>query len=393
MSTAFTRTLRKLDADTGRWGVCGVLAAAALAGAFGLWCTLTQVTLYEVAATARIEAGQAAYSVASSVAGRVTRSRLAIGREVSEGEILVELDSTAERLQIHEELTHQQALRTQAAALRDQVDAEENARSRERTTAGSGREETKAQSREADVAASHAEAEERRDYQLYSEKLLARRDYEQALAEARRLRAIADSKVFAVERTGQDQLTRESDRGARIQGLLTQIAALEAQIPASQAAIDRIQHEIDRRLVRAPMAGKLGDAAILRPGAVIKEGDKLGAVVPACELHAVAQFPADAAIGRIQPGQKSVIRLDGFPWIQYGTLSARVTRVANEIRDGAVRVEFSIDPSSAARIPLQHGLPGAVEVEVERITPWKLVMRHAGRQWSAPRETSASEEN
>jgi hypothetical protein len=99
--TAFTRTLRKLDADTGRWGVCGVLAAAALAGAFGLWCTLTQVTLYEVAATARIEAGQAAYPVASSVAGRVTQSRLTIGREVSQGEILVELDSTAERLQIH----------------------------------------------------------------------------------------------------------------------------------------------------------------------------------------------------------------------------------------------------------------------------------------------------
>jgi membrane fusion protein (multidrug efflux system) len=61
-----------------------------------------------------------------------------------------------------------------------------------------------------------------------------------------------------------------------------------------------------------------------------------------------------------------------------------VAKVASEVRDGAVRVELVIDQVSARRIPLQHGLPGSVEIEVERTTPWTLLMRHAGRRWAEP---------
>ena len=35
-------------------------------------------------------------------------------------------------------------------------------------------------------------------------------------------------------------------------------------------------------------------------------------------------------------------------------------------------------------IPLQHGLPGTVEVEVDRVSPAALVLRHAGRMLSTP---------
>jgi membrane fusion protein (multidrug efflux system) len=44
-----------------------------------------------------------------------------------------------------------------------------------------------------------------------------------------------------------------------------------------------------------------------------------------------------------------------------------------------VRVELEVlaDPTSA--IPLQHGLPGTVEIEVERLLPAKLVLRIAGK--------------
>jgi membrane fusion protein (multidrug efflux system) len=118
---------------------------------------------------------------------------------------------------------------------------------------------------------------------------------------------------------------------------------------------------------------------------VVQEGEKLGAIVPLGRLRAVAQFPPSAALGRIRLGQRARVRLDGFPWAQYGSIPATVSRVAGEVRDGQVRVELSIAPAAASRVPLQHGLPGSVEVEVERLTPAALVLRTAGRLLAAPR--------
>lgn len=71
--------------------------------------------------------------------------------------------------------------------------------------------------------------------------------------------------------------------------------------------------------------------------------------------------------------------MDGFPWTEYGTLTATVTEVATELRDGKARIELSVQTSPAPRIPLQHGLPGRAEIEIERVSPATLVLRAAGR--------------
>src|SRR5579864_9610177 len=98
----------------------------------------------------------------------------------------------------------------------------------------------------------------------------------------------------------------------------------------------------------------------------------------------IAQFPPPAAFGRIRPGQPARLRLEGFPWAQYGTVTATVSRVAGEVRDGRVRVELLVNPQSASRIPLQHGMPGSVEVQVENVSPAALALRAAGQMIGEP---------
>src|SRR5205823_13229249 len=100
-------------------------------------------------------------------------------------------------------------------------------------------------------------------------------------------------------------------------------------------------------------------------------------------------FNPPEAVGRIQPGQRARMRLEGFPWTQFGSVSATVTNVASEIRDHHIRVELRVDPNPNARVRLQHGLPGSVEVQVERISPASLVLRMVGRYLAAPRSTTA----
>jgi membrane fusion protein (multidrug efflux system) len=102
----------------------------------------------------------------------------------------------------------------------------------------------------------------------------------------------------------------------------------------------------------------------------------------------VAHFPA-ASVERIHPGRPARIRLEGFPWTQYGALAANVADVGNEPSEGLIRVELTLAPGHASPIPLGHGLPGSAEVEVERVSPAVLVLRAAG-QLLAIRGASAS---
>ena len=74
--------------------------------------------------------------------------------------------------------------------------------------------------------------------------------------------------------------------------------------------------------------------------------------------------------------QPARMRLQGFPWAQYGTISATVSSVGSEVRDGRVRVELLVN-ESGSRIPIQHGLPGSLEVRVEYATPASLTLRGA----------------
>jgi multidrug resistance efflux pump len=150
------------------------------------------------------------------------------------------------------------------------------------------------------------------------------------------------------------------------------------------ATVERLAHEIERRRIRAPMAGRLGEVAELRTGSVVREGDRLAAVVPLGDLQVVADFLPPSALGRVRPGQPARLRLEGFPWTQYGSLAATVSRVASEVRSGRIRVELSVDSKGASPIPLQHGLPGTVEVQVERVTPATLVLRAAGKLLARP---------
>ena len=93
-------------------------------------------------------------------------------------------------------------------------------------------------------------------------------------------------------------------------------------------------------------------------------------------VRIVARFAPDT-VGRLRAGQEAHLRLDAFPWMQHGTVAARVRTVATEPDGGAIRVELEIG-DGAPGLPLEHGQTGTVEVDVERASPAELVLRAAG---------------
>lgn len=385
MPTAFLRTRNALERDRFSRAALGVCLGLAILGGWAAWCLLGRLTLYEVSDSARIEVDRSPYAVQSPLLGRITASHLATGKKVQADEVLVELEASTERLSVREEQTRLSAVLPEVEALRRQIAAEESAREEERKATQAAIEEAHARARQAEAPAQYNAAEEDRLKRLRESGLIAEREYQKGRADAKESSLNVEREKLAIDRIQREQRTRETDREARIRGLQAEISRLEGQASTSRAAISKLENQIGLRTIRAPISGTLAEAAVLRVGGVLKEGDKIGVIVPDGRMIIVAQFPPPAAMGRLAPGQPAQLRLDGFPWMQWGTVAAKVDRVAGEVRDGTVRVELLVDDSKPSRIPIQHGLPGAVEVAVERVTPATLILRTAGSMLSAPR--------
>ena len=98
--TPFIRTVRSLDSDHPTPQIIGLLLAIALLGAWGCWFMLSRVSLYETSSFASLQAEYEPHPVDAAVSGRVTKAALVAGREVALGELLVELDASAETLDV-----------------------------------------------------------------------------------------------------------------------------------------------------------------------------------------------------------------------------------------------------------------------------------------------------
>ena len=379
-TTVFARTFQRLLADRG--GVSKTLLTSALAvmGAWTLWAVHSQVTLYEVTPEARVELDSATYPVQSPLQGRVIRANLYVGQTVHRGDVMVEIDAAPQQLQIQEQNVRAGGLEAERNRLKLEVGAEESARAEERGSAQLAAEEGKNRVLEAEAAARFAEAEFHRAQNLQVNGLIPPRELERAEAEARQKRAALDSTESAARRLPQEQTTRDRERDVIIQRLHSQMGALEEQWNSAHATISSLQYEVERRKIRAAIDGRVGEAVTLRAGAVVDEAQNLGSIVPAGRLHVVAQFPAEIALGRIREGQSGALRLEAYPWAEFGVVNASVSQVAREIRDGRVRVELDIRPGSGFRGHLEHGMPGSVEIAVEHLNPILLVLRTAG-QW------------
>jgi membrane fusion protein (multidrug efflux system) len=385
MPSPFSRTIRSINAESSRLSTIASLASAAILGGWALWFVAARVAIYETSESARLEVDSAAHPIEAAAAGRVIKTSLAIGREVQAGEVLVELESDSQRLQLIEEEARVAAVSAQLAALRDQTVAERQVQTETQAAAPVALDEAKARYDEAVAVARAAAEEHNRLARLRADGLVAELNVIKAKAEADRLQAAADALKLAINRQDKDQRAKQSGQQAVVENLNRDAATLEGEIKTRTAIIERLKHEIERRVIRAPASGKLGETATLQPGQFVREGDKLGAVVPDGKLRAVAEFAPSAAMGRVRAGQRAHLRLDGFAWTEYGQVSGTVSRVASEQRSGRVRVELAVNPESAPLIPSQHGLPGKVEIEIERVSPAELALRSVGKMLSQKR--------
>lgn len=385
MSAPFSQTLRALAADGYGRALAALVAAVVLLGAWGAWAVGARVTVVETTELARLEVQAAPHAVDTEIGGRVAVNRLLVGREVAAGEVLVELEATGERLRLSQAKARLAGLGPQRTAVLAQVEAEAGARASDRQAARHAIEEAQARTVEASSSAELAREASRRAEELHGRGALPELELSRARSEASRGEAATSAQRADVSRLERDREARQQDARARRAERQRQLADLDAQIVVARAEVAAVEAELDRRRIRAPIAGRIGEAEPLEVGRVLGAGQRLATILPPGALRVVAEFAPASALGRLRPGQPGRLRLAGYPWTEYGTVAVTVDRVAAEARYGRLRVELAPQADPRSRIPLQHGLVGSVEVEVEAVSPATLVLRAAGKLLAASR--------
>ncbi len=379
METSFARTLRSMRNERSRLPLFVAALAAGLLAGWGVWFARAPVRVFAVTTSARLEVGASARRVAALSAGRVAALHVALGNRVRPGDVLFELDARDAELELEEARARLPALAARRESLEREFETEtERAATLER--AGQAElEELSAWIRRAQSSAATARDEAARFETLHADGLIAD-------AQALRLANQADGEEsqrealhHQRERRGMELEDRLEEVRARLERLRGECAGVEGELACTRAAIERLEHAVTERFVRAPIDGHVGALSEHRPGDVVRAREELAVVVPDGELDIVAEFPVAEAAGRIAAGQPARMRLDGFPWAQHGSLGARVTAVAAEPSGSNLRVELEVLDAEAFSVSLRHGMTGVVEVTVEEVSPCVLVLRSVGR--------------
>lgn len=378
--TSFARTMRAIDADGLSPALLAVILVAGLGGVWTCWLVMARVPVYQLSESARLEV-ERVHPVAATTVGRVTSSALVLGTRVNVGDVLLEVEADREWLATVGERTKLKTLGGEVTELGREIAAEQQAIDDARRATEAGVAEAQQRVLAAQAAAEGAGDKLKRSTALASDGLLpaadlesARADYQAKAAELRGARA-------GIVKLNAEQVAAERDRRGRLAALLRERVSLEGLRAAAISTVALTERETERRRIRAPVSGRLGEVNPVQIGAVIREGEQLASIIPDGQVKVVADFAAPA-LGRLRPGQHARLRLDGFPWTQYGYVLASVRSVASETRAQRVRVELDVQRDAESQIPLEHGMPGAAEIEVERVAPFELIMRALGHALS-----------
>jgi hemolysin D len=124
------------------------------------------------------------------------------------------------------------------------------------------------------------------------------------------------------------------------QNLQSQLAALDAEFDSTiktnqrqmiqvDSQLNQVQLDLENQDLRAPVDGVVFNLGPKLPGVVAQPGQALLQVVPSESLTARIQV-ANADIANIRVGMPVDVRIDAYPFTEYGSIKGVVTKVGSE---------------------------------------------------------------
>jgi membrane fusion protein (multidrug efflux system) len=179
--------------------------------------------------------------------------------------------------------------------------------------------------RRAEVATSQAQLQQQLAAVEQAESLLAgdQVDATFAAGEAERYRRLAATGAETAEKLAQminrrdrSDATVRSDKAALLasqrqaQTMRVQIEQARAQVEAAAASIHEADLDVDNTLVRASIAGRVGDLTV-RVGQYVQPGTRMLTLVPVQDIYVVANFK-ETQLAAMRAGQHASVAVDAL---------------------------------------------------------------------------------
>ena len=374
----FEQTAGALEREPHQRWIGAIALGLALVALWAVWLCTAELSVQLTTEQARLEVSALVHPVRAEVGGRVVRSAAILDRPVHEGDVVLELDAREARLAVEEAEARIAANQQILADLRRLASAERAVIEQIAVARDAAIDETDARAGQAAVAARYSKLQAEAEAELQAQGFASELDSLRLQYEAKGQRSLVRAQRLASRRLAEDHQTSIMQQRVELEHVELRASEIMAAIAADHATIRRLELDIERRTIRAPVDGRLGWVGEMSTGLVVEAGEPIATVIPPGELRIVADFPARGAHGRIRPGQRATLRLDAYPWTQYGVVTGEVARVGSEPSEDRLRVEVRLDAEQPEALVLEHGLGGSLEVVVERVTPLTLLLRAVG---------------
>jgi len=158
--------------------------------------------------------------------------------------------------------------------------------------------------------------------------------------------------------TGLDVIARDSEKA--VQSFLSEdaqkLSDAERRVEDASQRLAKAQATVDHLTLRAPIAGRVQSSVIVNVGQVVTSGQEIMRVVPEDSKLEIEAYVLNKDIGFVHVGQEAVVKVESFPFTRYGSIKARVMRIA---KDAIPSPDASAIEGDPARAPNASGFAGA----------------------------------
>ena len=193
-------------------------------------------------------------------------------------------------------------------------------------------------------------------------------ELEQALTEGDQIRAglaekQAEGKKSALEAQQQ------------FQQLQIEASQLRAKIAGTQAELRAAQTRLKQTFLYAPIAGTVTALKVHNSGEVTQPGQTIAEIAPASAPLVLSALLPSREAGLVRKGMTVQIKLDAFPYQDYGIISGKVNSISpdaenNEQMGAVYQVEIALDRHSVMHdhqaVPFKAGQTATAEIIVQQ---------------------------
>jgi HlyD family secretion protein len=159
--------------------------------------------------------------------------------------------------------------------------------------------------------------------QLLEEQQRLQFDIQQGQQELKNTVAVSQKNIL-------EKITANKNRIAEIESQFTKILLdNEKQLAEINSKISQIQLNAKYQQIQAPIAGTVFDLQADRSGFVARGSEKLLSIVPDEQFIAEA-YVTNKDIGFVREGMKVDVRIDSFPFSEFGDIKGEITWIASD---------------------------------------------------------------